>query len=240
MGMWRANPKNSRGVRCCALVSVAIATCLVLSIKFVRVLNPVESLVALREGRLRMDGMVTSTTSSFRGSLPSQRLAVVVPAHSGDLYRALASLSKWPTKCSPVTRAHVDLVLYKAEAEDELSFGALRLLENTAGICFANTKIVHGALTKEVRIKLCVLCHRNLFLPPPGSLRSALSTLQDHHPHRLPAYYSCRAGCSEYILHLYGLKEFMLVLPSDTQPTPLAIPIKTHFRSGHSSQSLTR
>lgn len=63
-----------------------------------------------------------------------------------------------------MTRAHVDLVLYKAEAEDELSFGALRLLENTAGICFANTKIVHGSLTKEVR-NSCVVRYWNLFSP---------------------------------------------------------------------------
>lgn len=146
--MSRPNVKSS-WVRSRFLAGV-VGAGLVLSIKFIKVLYPKHNLPALLRYRGSRVNYFVSPASSF-GSPPTQRLAVVVPAHAGDLYRALASLSRWPSTCSPVTQAQVDLVLYKAETEDDLSYGALRLLENTAGRCFANTKIVYGALTKEVR-----------------------------------------------------------------------------------------
>lgn len=82
-----------------------------------------------------------------------RRLAVVVPAHGGDLRRALASLAKWPKACSPVTLRHVELVLYYAGAEDDPGWSddVLPELEQTGGSCFARTSVVFGNLTDEVR-----------------------------------------------------------------------------------------
>lgn len=84
-----------------------------------------------------------------------RRLAVVVPAHGGDLRRALASLSRWPTLCSPVTVQHVDLVLYFAgtEEDDDWADDVLPELEKTGGRCFAKTNVVFGNLTDEVRAR---------------------------------------------------------------------------------------
>lgn len=106
---------------------------------------------------------------NIEGSTPRKRLAVVVPTHRGDFSKALASLAKWPTRCSPITQANVDLILYKAEAQDAASTAALSVLEDTPGRCFANTKIVFGSLTEEVRV-LCK-CTRYLSPCPPLSLR---------------------------------------------------------------------
>eukprot|EP00903_Cladosiphon_okamuranus_P005533 g5510.t1 len=80
-----------------------------------------------------------------------QRLAVVVPAHGGDLRRALASLARWPEACSPVTLRHVELVLYYAGAEDDSGWSndVLPELERTGGKCFARTSAVFGNLTHE-------------------------------------------------------------------------------------------
>lgn len=80
------------------------------------------------------------------------RLAVVVPTHSGDLDRALASLSRWPTVCSPVTLESVELVLYyaKGPADEHWSDNVLPELAQTAGTCFARTSAVFGNLSEEV------------------------------------------------------------------------------------------
>lgn len=81
-----------------------------------------------------------------------QRLAVVVPAHAGDLPRAVSALDRWPKTCSPVTEESVDLVLYYAEGEDDMEpLVALDAIASTAGACFANTKLVYANLTPEVR-----------------------------------------------------------------------------------------
>lgn len=87
------------------------------------------------------------------------RLAVVVPTHAGDLPETLKSLEKWPsTECSLETLHYVDLVIYKAEGPDDATEKeALPLFRETAGRCFANTKIVYGDLSKEVRA--CVPPH---------------------------------------------------------------------------------
>lgn len=79
-----------------------------------------------------------------------ERLAVVVPCHDGDLERALASVARWPKACSPVTLSNVDLILYKAEGDEESAETILPALQQTAGQCFANTKIVYGHLADEV------------------------------------------------------------------------------------------
>lgn len=82
----------------------------------------------------------------------AQRLAVVVPAHAGDLPRAVSALDRWPTTCSPVTKENVDLVLYYAEGEDDPEPAtALETISSTAGRCFANTKLVYANLDAEVR-----------------------------------------------------------------------------------------
>lgn len=83
---------------------------------------------------------------------PERRLAVVVPAHGGDLKRALDSLSRWPTTCSPVTLDRVELVLYYAAGPDDgvWSGDIVPALAKTGGRCFAGTSAVFGNLTTEV------------------------------------------------------------------------------------------
>lgn len=91
----------------------------------------------------------------FRASAPEPdnggRLATVVPVHEGDVAQALASLAQWPNVCSPTTLAKMDLVLYKAEQPGKSSARIQAVVEETAGRCFANTKVVHGNLLPEVR-----------------------------------------------------------------------------------------
>lgn len=95
-----------------------------------------------------LDGRGTRRVN-LRSSL-SRKLAVVVPAHHGDLGKALASLSRWPTACSPSTLANLDLVLYYAQQPDEKSSRILPYLSRTGGRCFASTRVVYGNLTDEV------------------------------------------------------------------------------------------
>lgn len=84
-----------------------------------------------------------------------RRLAVVVPAHAGDLRRALASLARWPKVCSETTLRHVELVLYYAGRSDDegWSDNVLPELEQTGGRCFSRTTAIFGNLTEEVRRK---------------------------------------------------------------------------------------
>ena len=82
----------------------------------------------------------------------SQRLAVVVPAHRGDLPRAVSALDRWPKSCAPATQANVDLVLYYAEGEDDTEpLAALEAIASTAGRCFGDTKLVYANLIPEVK-----------------------------------------------------------------------------------------
>lgn len=83
----------------------------------------------------------------------AKHLAVVVPAYQGDLDRAVASLERWPTNCSPLTVENVDLVLYYAEGEEDRSAveEAAGAISATAGRCFANLRIVYAHLDEEVR-----------------------------------------------------------------------------------------
>lgn len=79
------------------------------------------------------------------------RLAIVVPVYEGDLEKSLSSMGLWPKVCSQETLSMTDLVLYKAESEDEESRDFLPIaLEDTAGRCFANTKVVYANLADEV------------------------------------------------------------------------------------------
>lgn len=81
-----------------------------------------------------------------------QRLAVVVPAHAGDLPRTVSALDRWPKTCSPITQESVDLVLYYAEGEDDTEpLDALDTITSTAGNCFADTKLIYANLSLEVR-----------------------------------------------------------------------------------------
>lgn len=81
-----------------------------------------------------------------------RKLAVVVPAHGGDLTRALASLSRWPTACYGSTLANTELVLYFAGTADDPTWtdNVLPELERTGGRCFAATRVLFGNLTAEV------------------------------------------------------------------------------------------
>lgn len=84
--------------------------------------------------------------------LRDKKLAVVVPTHGGDLSRAVSSISRWPTTCSPVTRDYVDLVLYFAQGPEHASWSpeVITSLTRTGGRCFAKTRAVFGHLTDEV------------------------------------------------------------------------------------------
>lgn len=122
--------------------------------------------VALVAG-VSLDVIATSSPGDSnipnRTSLPAdvgQKLAVVVPAYQGDLDRAVASLERWPTNCSPLTVENVDLVLYYAEGETDRSAveEAAGTIAATAGRCFGDLRIVYANLEDEVRSVLIVLC----------------------------------------------------------------------------------
>lgn len=109
------------------------------------------------------EGYGTSSSEEEGGGGLSRRLAVVVPTHAGDLGETLKSLDDWPTKCTADTLAHVDLVIYKAEPKDEMSENVtLPRFRDTAGKCFARTRMVYGELTKEVRITKYRCCRTDL------------------------------------------------------------------------------
>lgn len=96
--------------------------------------------------------IATSSSTTAEGQELDQHLAVVVPSHRGDLSRTVASLSRWPTYCSPVTQKYVDLILYYAEGEnDDAVDAALHTIAASAGQCFANTRVVFANLKEEVR-----------------------------------------------------------------------------------------
>lgn len=84
---------------------------------------------------------------------PNQRLGVVVPVYRGDLLRAVASLGRWPTNCSPSTLHNTDLVLYYAEGEEDSPTvdAAADTIIATAGACFSTTRVVYAHLEEEVR-----------------------------------------------------------------------------------------
>lgn len=109
-----------------------------------------------------------------------RRLAVVVPTHAGDLDETLKSLEVWPRECTSDTLEHVDLVIYKAEPKDEVSEDEiLTQFRETAGTCFARTRMVYGELTKEVRA--CYVTTDNedadIFSPRQAVKTSVLHTL---------------------------------------------------------------
>lgn len=82
-----------------------------------------------------------------------QHLAVIVPVYRGDLSRAVSSLGRWPSTCSPLTESNADLVLYYAEGEEDAPTvtAAVEIISETAGSCFANTRLVYAHLSEEVR-----------------------------------------------------------------------------------------
>lgn len=134
-----SNSNMSSGMSRCFLVALSFAALgLVLNFMF---------LLRLEENRKLT--LLASRLASQR------RLAVVVPAHRGDLDRALASLSRWPSACSEVTLSSVDLILYYAGDVDEKSSQILPSLSYTGGRCFSNTQVVYANLTAEVREEGC-------------------------------------------------------------------------------------
>ena len=84
---------------------------------------------------------------------PGRHLAVVVPVYRGDLSRAVSSLERWPSLCSPLTEKNADLVLYYAEGEEDAPAvtAAVETIRETAGHCFAETRLVYAHLSDEVR-----------------------------------------------------------------------------------------
>ena len=132
----------------CRLLSILVSAAIVL------LLFNVYLLVSLRLARDPSKSLLGGTlknTKTWKGS--NMRLAVVVPTHAGDLPETLKSLENWPNKCSLETMHYVDLVIYKAEGPDDATEKeALPRFRETAGKCFANTKIVYGDLSKEVSL----------------------------------------------------------------------------------------
>lgn len=116
-------------------------------------------------GHLALAGLVAVSASdaaldldSVRGVLQAtqpERLAVVVPAYRGDLSKAVSSLERWPTSCSPVTLSNMDLVLYYAEGEEDSSTvaEAVDIISVSAGRCFSTTRVVYARLDEEVSRK---------------------------------------------------------------------------------------
>lgn len=86
-----------------------------------------------------------------------KRLGVVLPATSNNLQQVIESIRRWPipTECSTSTSQHADLVLYYAEHTntDDTAYilPYLFFIEQSAGRCFANTRIVFANLSNEVR-----------------------------------------------------------------------------------------
>jgi len=89
-------------------------------------------------------------------AVDGRRLAVIVPAHGGDLRKALKSLSAWPRACSQTTLRHVDLILYYAgsDDDDDWDYSILPELKRTGGRCFSRTSAIFGNLTAEVRARI--------------------------------------------------------------------------------------
>lgn len=83
-------------------------------------------------------------------SVAGGRLGVILPVWEGQLNQALESAARWPKVCSQATLDNADLILYKAEGDEESADKIVQTLSSTAGRCFANTKIVYGHLLDEV------------------------------------------------------------------------------------------
>ena len=96
---------------------------------------------------------VEDTTTGSPRDDQEQHLAVIVPVYRGDLSRAVSSLERWPSTCSPLTEQNADLVLYYAEGEEDAPAvtAALDTIRETAGNCFAETRLVYAHLSQEVR-----------------------------------------------------------------------------------------
>ena len=128
---------------CTTRSSARLAGCLVLA----------GSAFLLPQGVSSAAGHGPTEFSPETGDGQQQRLAVVVPAYRGDLERAVSSLGRWPSSCSPVTEQNVDLVLYYAEGEEDSAAvkAAFDVIEASAGRCFSKTKTVFAHLAEEVR-----------------------------------------------------------------------------------------
>lgn len=152
--------------------------------------------------RYRATGMkVLSSLLLFAGTAAAsdssaQRLAVVVPAHAGDLSRAVSALDRWPRECSPVTKDNVDLVLYYAEGEDDSGpTAALDEITTSAGRCFSNTRLVYANLNEEVSAQ----DNRARDIHAPGQEQARTGELKGDWPHCLDPV--CAAGarpCSRF------------------------------------------
>lgn len=123
------------------------------------------TLVAL-SGSVFLLEYVVYFNSDFRDSVELQppppvndgkKLAVIVPAHRGDLSKALSSLAKWPSTCHPSTLRNADLVLYYAGGEEDEVSAELPSLTETGGRCFAHTRLVLANLEDEVS-EACAHC----------------------------------------------------------------------------------
>lgn len=133
MGLKRHRPKAMHALSCLTLTGSAFVSAAAASASAVS--TPVQF-----------------EASAGGSSASAQRLGVVVPAHKGDLPRAVSSLERWPVNCSPITKQNVDLVLYYAESDaDEAAAAAVPAIAESAGRCFANTRIVYANLDEEVR-----------------------------------------------------------------------------------------
>lgn len=94
-----------------------------------------------------------SQSVHLRQSGIGRKMAVIVPIHDGDKFRAMDAISRWPHKCQRNIVEHMDLIIYKAEPPQPGPDGDAFLLSKVpheASACFRSTKIVSANLLPEV------------------------------------------------------------------------------------------
>ncbi|CAM9592837.1 unnamed protein product, partial [Choristocarpus tenellus] len=77
------------------------------------------------------------------------QMAVVVPAHEGDIDLVLRSIRQWPSRCSNLRLMNMDLVLYYAGTEDTASRRVLDELKHSSLPCFKWTKLIYARLEED-------------------------------------------------------------------------------------------
>lgn len=101
------------------------------------------------------------------GSLSGLKLAVIVPVHRGDRALAMESLKQWPSKCYPLTKQNVDLVIYQAESmANKVDVSASVI--NAPSRCFRMARVVSGNLRPEVSNKFFRLVMEKSWLNMEG------------------------------------------------------------------------
>lgn len=160
-------------------------------------------------GYLRGVSSATEYTSSSlshkeqqRAEFAPQRLGVILPTSADDLGRVIESLVRWPADCPrTVISQFVDLVLYFGSSEDAAS--VVPALES-AGRCFASTKIVFANLLEEEKAypkrrsvqfyKMFLATHVSTHLSEYDALAYIECELHSYHQNTLEQLYEAAFG----------------------------------------------